>query len=125
MTPGRVLIADDDRGLRETTSEILTAEGYEVVEAADGEEALVVLNGTSVDVLVLDLAMPGVDGVEVLRRINAPPPVVIVCSALALFDEGDLHRQAGHKLFRVLRKPVAPHELISAVSEATQDAADR
>lgn len=124
MTRSRVLIAEDDQGLRETTSDILTGEGYEVLEAADGEEALAVLAGSSVDVVILDLAMPRVNGVEVLRQIDAPPPVVIVHSALALFHEDDLRREAGHKLFGVLRKPVAPAELLSAVSRAAQNAGD-
>ena len=120
----KVLVAEDDRGLRETTSDILTGEGFDVVEAADGEAALAVLAGASVDVLVLDLAMPRVNGVEVLRRIEGPPPVVIVCSALVLFDEDELREQVGYKLFRVLRKPVRPEELISAVAQASDDAGD-
>ena len=115
-----MLIAEDDEGVRETTTDILTGEGYEVLEAADGEAALAVLAGSSVDVLLLDLAMPRLNGVEVLRQIEAPPPAVIVHSALALFHEEDVRREAGQKLFCVLRKPVAPAELISAVARATQ-----
>ena len=119
-----MLIAEDNQALRETTSDILAGEGYEVVEAADGEAALAVLAGSSVDVLILDLAMPRLNGVEVLRQIDPPPPAVIVHSALALFHEDDLRREAGHKLFCVLRKPVAPGELISAVSRATDSNGD-
>ena len=124
VTRSRVLIAEDDQGLRETTNDILTGEGYEVLEAANGEEALAVLAGSSVDVLILDLAMPRLNGVEVLRQIDPPPPVVIVHSALALFHEDDLRREAGHKLFCVLHKPVPPAELLSAVSRAAQNAGD-
>ena len=117
----RVLVAEDDRGLRETTTDILTAEGYDVLGAPDGRAALDLLAGSDVDVLVLDLAMPRMSGVELLESINVPPPTVIICSALAYYDASEVREQVGSKVFRLLFKPVPPARLITAVAEALRE----
>jgi two-component system, NtrC family, response regulator AtoC len=69
--PKRVLIADDEKNMRWVLSEALAAEGYEVIEAADGKEALTAVDEQHPDVMVLDHKMPSPDGMEVLRRIRA------------------------------------------------------
>lgn len=63
---GRILIADDDSRVNELLQEIYEMEGYEVLTAFDGEEALAVLEKEAVDLLVLDVMMPGLDGWDVL-----------------------------------------------------------
>lgn len=67
----RVLIADDEKNMRWVLSQALEAEGYEVLEAADGKEALSLVAEQAPDILVLDHKMPAPDGMEVLRRIRA------------------------------------------------------
>ena len=67
----RVLIADDEKNMRWVLSQALEAEGYEVVEAADGKEALSLVAEQAPDILILDHKMPAPDGMEVLRRIRA------------------------------------------------------
>jgi DNA-binding NtrC family response regulator len=67
----RVLIADDEKNMRWVLGKSLTAEGWEVVEAADGKEALAAIDEQPPDVMVLDHKMPAPDGMEVLRRIRA------------------------------------------------------
>ncbi len=67
----RVLIADDEKNMRWVLSEALAAEGYEVMEAADGKEALVAVDEQRPDLMVLDHKMPSPDGMEVLRKIRA------------------------------------------------------
>ncbi len=67
----RVLIADDEKNMRWVLSEALAAEGYEVVEAADGKEALTAVDEHHPDLMVLDHKMPSPDGMEVLRKIRA------------------------------------------------------
>jgi len=116
--PRLVLIADDHRGTRQSLADIMKAEGYLVVEAEDGRAALGVLAASSVDVLLLDLAMPHVDGIEVLRQIDSPPPVVIVYSAFDYYEPDEVQGQVGFKVFRSLRKPVAPPRLVSVVADA-------
>ena len=67
----RVLIADDEKNMRWVLSQALEAEGYEIVEAADGREALAAIGEQEPDIMVLDHKMPAPDGMEVLRRVRA------------------------------------------------------
>jgi len=117
----RILIAEDDKGLRESLNELLSAEGYVVLEAEDGRVALDLLAGSPVDVLLLDLAMPRVNGVELLRSIHPPPPVVIIYSALSYFEPEEVQRQVGAKVFKALRKPVPPNELLDVVAASVEE----
>lgn len=67
----RILIADDEKNMRWVLGQSLSAEGFEVVEAADGKEALAAIGESEPDVMILDHRMPAPDGMEVLRRIRA------------------------------------------------------
>ncbi|HEY5468522.1 MAG TPA: sigma-54 dependent transcriptional regulator [Coriobacteriia bacterium] len=69
--PKRVLIADDEKNMRWVLGESLAAEGYEVIEASDGKEALAAIDEQHPDLMVLDHKMPSPDGMEVLRRLRA------------------------------------------------------
>ena len=66
-----ILIVDDDEGVRQTMAEVLSIEGYEVVEAASGEEAIAAAMGTRIDSFLLDMEMPRMSGIEVCRAIRA------------------------------------------------------
>jgi two-component system response regulator MprA len=68
---GRILIADDDRAIREALSRALSLEGYDVVQAADGASALQLIESSQPDVAVLDVMMPNVDGLTVCRVLRA------------------------------------------------------
>ena len=68
---GRILIADDDRAIREALTRALTLEGYDVVQAADGAAALTMIETAQPDVAVLDVMMPNVDGLTVCRVLRA------------------------------------------------------
>src|SRR5262249_20759875 len=78
----RVVVADDDQMTREACSEFLRSEGATVLEAADGVEALTALEATKPDVLIVDLMMPRLDGMGVLRRLrmgrSAPQRVIVI-----------------------------------------------
>lgn len=67
----RILLADDDEAIREMIRYPLEQEGFDVVVAADGVQALDILARTQVDLLILDIMMPRLDGMEVCRRIRA------------------------------------------------------
>jgi two-component system response regulator MprA len=69
--PQRVLVADDDRAIRESLARALELEGYEAVPAVDGVESLTRVRKESFDALVLDVMMPGVDGLAVCRVLRA------------------------------------------------------
>jgi len=67
----RILIADDDRAIREALARALSLEGYDVVQASDGAAALSQIEATSPDAMVLDVMMPNVDGLTVCRVLRA------------------------------------------------------
>src|SRR4029453_4805584 len=77
----RVLVVHDGAGIRDTLRMILEYEGYEVETSADGRTALADLDGGPVDAVLLDIKMPGMDGLEVLDKTAArenPPPVLMI-----------------------------------------------
>ncbi len=74
----RVLVVDDERQIRRTLEMNLSARGFDVVEAASGEEALAELDRCPADLIILDLGLPGIDGLEVIRRVRARSAVPIV-----------------------------------------------
>lgn len=113
-----VLVADDDRGVRQSVCEILEAFGYRVISAEDGEEAVTQLASHEVDAVVLDIKMPKRDGLSVLRQLvpEPPPPGVIIVSAYDVSDE--TRNDLGRRVCNVLRKPVAPLSLLEAVAGA-------
>ena len=78
MNKIRVLIVDDDDNLRWVTKTQLEDAGYSVAEAADGNSAIATLNGEHADLIITDLKMPGMSGVELLRKIKALDPGIPV-----------------------------------------------
>lgn len=79
----RVLIADDNAPFRKLCREAFESAGYSVVEAEDGREAVLLARNESPDAVVIDLAMPGMDGMEALERMSdfrKRPPAVIFSS---------------------------------------------
>lgn len=78
----RVLLIEDDEAVRDGLALALRRQGHEVGTAATGEEGLALLGGSSYDIVVLDLMLPGIDGFEVCRRIARGPGIpVIFCTA--------------------------------------------
>lgn len=116
-----VLIVEDEPALRETLRVIFQFQGYETAEAGDGQIALDILGNRYVDVLILDLHLPRVDGVTLLQRIDPPPPMVIVHSAFEFFSPDEVGKGIGSKVFKMVRKPIPPPELLSAVSDAVAE----
>lgn len=81
--PRRVLVVDDEPPIRRFLRTSLSAQGYEVVEAEDGAGALAEVRRRAPDLLVLDLGLPGVDGLEVIRRLRgdgATLPIIVLSS---------------------------------------------
>src|SRR5690606_28967525 len=77
----RILVIDDEQSIRETLEEILKFEGYEVETASNGKEGLELINNKGYDVILSDVKMPGIDGIELLeksREIAADTPVVMI-----------------------------------------------
>jgi len=117
----RVLVVDDEPGMRETLVDILEAVGYEVCAAGDGEQALDAVRERSVDVVVMDVQMPRRDGVSVLQQLRPPPPAVIMMTAYAI--EERLRSAVDANAFAILHKPFAVGRLLSLVASASDSAA--
>jgi DNA-binding response OmpR family regulator len=114
-----VLVADDDRDIVRLLTTALGRAGYEVVTAADGAEALALAEERRPSLLVLDVAMPELDGLEVLRRVRADPAnenlPVILLSARA--QESDVARGYETGASKYVSKPFSPRELVAVVDE--------
>ena len=106
----RVLIVDDDVTVREVLASYLRAHRHETVEAGDGEQALQLIRERPADLVVLDLMLPGIDGLEVTRRLRAMGDVPIIMLT-ALGSEAD--RVMGLELGAddYVGKPFSPREL--------------
>ncbi len=111
---GRVLVVDDDTALAEMLGIVLSGEGFDPVFCADGDAALEVFRTSRPDLVLLDLMLPGRDGVEVCRQIRAESGVPIVMLT-ARTDTGDivLGLESGADDYVV--KPFKPKELVARV----------
>lgn len=121
-SPATVLVADDAENVRTLFSQLLASDGYTVLTAADGDAALETAARYRPHVLLLDVRMPGADGIEICRRVKSAPetrltPVILITG---LADSADRMEgiEAGCDDF--LTKPVNPHELRARVRVLTR-----
>ena len=116
----RLLVADDDAVARDLLGEVLTREGYEVCMAADGAGALAVCETAVIDLALVDLRMPGLDGLTVLRRIAAlrPGVPVVILTAFATMDTAIAAIRAG--AYDYLSKPFRMEEIRLVVRRALE-----
>ncbi len=117
MGAGRLLLVDDDRAFRRSTGTLLAQDGHEVAEAANASEAVDALKERSFDLILLDLRMPGLDGirlVEVLREWGEDVPILMISG----FGSVEAAVQAMHTgADDFLTKPVEPSVLSARVSD--------
>lgn len=110
----RVLVVDDLESVRTSFATVLRSAGFEVIEAADGFLALEAMGLLQFDAVVLDLAMPVLDGRGVLEGMKDALPVVLVSAG----DYRSTVQAHGERIFGVVSKPVAPDVLVALVGEA-------
>ena len=111
----RLLIVDDERTTRLSLSEIFTLRGAHVITAADGQEAIGRLRESTFDLMVLDLKMPGMSGLQVAEEAQriAPSTVVILLTAHASVDSAISALRQG--IFDYLLKPAQPRAIVEVV----------
>ncbi len=109
-----ILIIDDDPNLRKTLSDILRAKGYETLAAKDGTEGLDMLKQCSVDVVLIDLGLPDIPGIEVLNTVKAscPSTEAIILTGNATLDSAIEATNKG--AFSYLQKPYDIDQLHAA-----------
>ncbi|MFE3796637.1 response regulator transcription factor [Nocardia tengchongensis] len=113
----RILVADDDPVVREVVRRYLERDGLEVVETADGAQTAAVLARNEIDLAVLDVMMPGPDGIELTRAVRAgahPEMPIILLTALGEEDDRVIGLQAGADDY--VTKPFSPRELALRVA---------
>lgn len=118
MSKMRLLLVDDEERFLATTRILLEKRGVETLTAVNGSDALAVLDEKPVDVVILDVKMPGMDGVEVLRRIKQKHPLVEV---IMLTGHGSVESAVeGLKLgaFDYVMKPMDIPDLLAKAEEA-------
>jgi DNA-binding response OmpR family regulator len=116
---GRILVVDDEPHIRRVLEAMLGKEGYEVHSASDGEEGLAVIAAGGVNLVILDLLMPGTHGLEVLARIRSDPekgttPVIILTA-----KGQDIDREAAFAggADDFMTKPFSPKKLVARIRE--------
>ena len=117
----KVLLVDDEQKFVEALSERLQMRDLENETAYDGEEALSFVNDKEPDVMVLDLKMPGIDGMEVLRRVKKKFPAIRVIILTGHGTDRDEEESRRIGIFDYLNKPVDIELLVSRIKAAHRD----
>jgi two-component system, OmpR family, response regulator len=122
-TSRRILLVDDDRGLRLALSTMLKDVGHDVETAGDGPDALDLLRDRAFDIVILDIGLPSMSGLDVLARAREleTPPLAIMMTADDTPET--VLESVRQQAFRYLRKPFPPNTIVEVVSDALGSAA--
>jgi DNA-binding NtrC family response regulator len=121
----KVLIIDDDQTLLDALKTILRAAGYEIVSAPSGEAGLKALSDAPVDLVLLDLRLPGMQGPEVLQKIREASPHLPVIIITAYCQE-EMRREIERLgVVAVICKPFAPEVMLSLIMETLADTQEK
>jgi two-component system, chemotaxis family, chemotaxis protein CheY len=114
-----ILVVDDSASVRQVAGIALRGAGYEVIDAADGKQALTKLNGDKIHLIICDINMPQMDGIEFLKHVKAHPSYkftpVIMLTTESRDDKKQEGRAAGAKAWIV--KPFQPQTMLEAVAK--------
>ena len=115
----RILVVEDQDDNRQIIRDLLSAKGYELVEATTGEEGLNLATTGKPDLILMDIQLPGMDGYEVTRRIKAKPELkhipIIVVTSYALSGDDKKAFDAGCNGY--VTKPFSPRVLLAKIRE--------
>jgi CheY-like chemotaxis protein len=119
----KILIAEDNPVNRELLRELLEMQGYEILEACNGQEALIIIEQNRPDLLVLDLGMPVLDGFGTIQRIRSDPAMakLPVLAATAYAMRGDRERTLGAGFDGYVSKPINPASLKQEIDRLMGD----
>ena len=113
-----ILIAEDNLDARDAISELLQANGFTVLLAQDGKEALEILKSHKPDVVLSDIAMPHIDGLTLCNQIKQNPstsniPLILISGRLPIYQP--------NSVFDVVQKPILTEELLSSLKAAIRN----
>lgn len=115
----RILVVEDDERLRNLLAALLRLEGYWVVTAVDGEDALEALRETGLDLVVTDLCMPRMDGGELIRRMeqeHPSMPVLVMSGECEIMESFGLGKRRNVR--QVLRKPISVERFLRQIAHS-------
>lgn len=114
-----ILVVDDSASLRQVVKMALTGAGYSVLEAGDGQAALALLDGRTINMVVCDVNMPIMNGIEFVKAAKALPGYkflpILMLTTESQEEKKEQGKAAGAKAWMV--KPFAPTQLVNAVSK--------
>ena len=115
----RIMVVEDQEDNRQILRDLLGNNGYELIEAWDGEAALTTLASQRPDLILMDIQLPGIDGYEVTRRIKADLDLraipIIAVTSYALSGDAEKAFEAGCDAY--VSKPYSPRQLLAKVRE--------
>ncbi len=114
----KILIIDDEKDLRLLFKKILTPEGYSVFTARNGRDGIKINQKNDPDVILLDLRMPGIGGIETLRRIREKDAKVVVIILTGYGDAGTIRDAADLNVYEYMSKPFNNETILKTIKEA-------
>jgi len=117
----RILVADDQEGIRRLISIILTEAGFEVGTAADGQEAWEALLCQHYDLLITDIEMPRLAGIELIERMRWAGMITPVIIASSVLSEASVNDYPRNQIATLLHKPFGTFELLTATRQALRE----
>ena len=115
-----VLVIDDDAHIRSSIGKFLIARGHTVIEAADGEKGVEVVESQAVDIVITDVKMPGMDGLEVLRRVQSVSPETEVIVITGVKEAENAFRALREGAFDFFNKPFKVEDLNAAIQRTVR-----
>lgn len=113
----RILVVDDDRGMVETLCDILELHGWETVRGYDGEAAVTLADEHEVDLLLMDIRMPRLSGVDAWREIRSRREGARAVLMTAYAPQDTVRQAEGQGVVRVLRKPLDLPQLVALLED--------
>lgn len=117
---GRVLVVDDEESVRQLLQRVLQKAGYNVVTASNGQEALAKVTELKVELVLLDIGMPGISGMEVLKQLRANWPDVSVIMATAVADAQTAVEAMKLGAYDYIGKPFNAEDVVLTVQRALE-----
>ena len=119
---GTVLVVDDSVSMRQLVAFSLKEAGYDVVSAVHGKEALEIIDGTRVDIVITDLNMPEMSGIEFIKQLRCRSEYKVTPIVMLTTDSQEAKRQEGRKAGASgwIVKPFTPQQLVRVVKEFTK-----
>jgi DNA-binding response OmpR family regulator len=125
LTAGKILVVDDDPGMLDTLMDVLSATGYETSVAASGNAALEMAQTGRFDLVLMDVQMPGLNGVQVLHALRVLDPTIVVIMMTAYTGDELVAESQRTTGFSVLSKPLDLDQVLPLVKSIVSSRAGR